>query len=99
MASKIDELLAQLPSDRRAALEELRRQIRATAPDATELINYGVPAFKLDRRPFVSYGSAKHPLRVLRPAPGSHRRLRGRPRRLPGRLVEARIAEIRATAG
>jgi len=59
MAGSIDDFLASLPEDQRAALEDLRRTIRAAAPEATELINYGVPAFKLNGRPLVSMGAAK----------------------------------------
>jgi uncharacterized protein YdhG (YjbR/CyaY superfamily) len=47
----IDEWLAERPADLRAALERLRRTIRAAAPDATECISYGLPAFKEGRRP------------------------------------------------
>lgn len=51
--------LAALPEDQRLALLELRQWIIAAAPDAVELLNYGVPAFKLDGRPLVSLGAAK----------------------------------------
>ena len=59
-ATTIDEFLADVPDERRAALEELRKQISAAAPDATEGINYGVPAFKLHGRPLVSFAAAKN---------------------------------------
>jgi uncharacterized protein YdhG (YjbR/CyaY superfamily) len=59
VSGQIDEVVARLPPDRRAALEVLRSQVRAAAPDAIELMNYGVPAFKLDGRPLVSFGAAK----------------------------------------
>ena len=62
MATTIAEVLGGLPADRREALETLRSQIRAAAPDAVESINYGVPAFKLDGRPLVSFGAAKNHL-------------------------------------
>ena len=42
----IDEYLAGLPEEHRAALEDLRKKIRAAAPRATEAINYGLPTFK-----------------------------------------------------
>lgn len=38
--------LASLPKDSRAALQKLRKDIRAAAPDATELIAWGMPAFR-----------------------------------------------------
>ena len=59
MASTIDEFLAALPEAQHQALEHLRSVIREAAPQASEAVAYGVPAFKLDGRPFVSFGSAK----------------------------------------
>ena len=58
-AATVDEFLASVPEPQRAALEELRRQIRAAAPGATELINYGVPMFRLDGRNLVSFAAGK----------------------------------------
>jgi uncharacterized protein YdhG (YjbR/CyaY superfamily) len=58
-AADIDEFLAALPVDQRSALQRLREQIRRAAPEATEAISYGVPAFKLNGQPFVSFGAAK----------------------------------------
>lgn len=42
----IDEYLAALPADQRAALQRLRDQIHAAAPGAEECISYGMPAFR-----------------------------------------------------
>jgi uncharacterized protein YdhG (YjbR/CyaY superfamily) len=56
---EIDAVLAALPGDVRAALEDLRGTIAAAAPDAVESINYGVPAFKYRGRPLVSFAAAK----------------------------------------
>ena len=58
-AATIDEYLAGVPDDKRAALERLREQIHAAAPDAIETISYGMPAFKLDDRYFVGFSAAK----------------------------------------
>jgi uncharacterized protein YdhG (YjbR/CyaY superfamily) len=44
----IDEYLAALNDEQRAALETLRKTIRAAAPGAEECISYGVPAFRLN---------------------------------------------------
>ena len=64
MATKlntIDEYLAALSDDKRAALEKLRRAIKAAAPKATECISYQVPTFRLNGRMLVSFGAAaKH---------------------------------------
>jgi uncharacterized protein YdhG (YjbR/CyaY superfamily) len=58
-AATIDEYLAGVPDDKRAALERLREQIHAAVPDAIEAISYGLPTFKLDGRWFVAFGIAK----------------------------------------
>ncbi len=42
----IDEYLVTLSEDKAAALEKLRRAIRAAAPDAEECISYRLPAFR-----------------------------------------------------
>lgn len=64
MAAKpktIDEYLAAVSDDQRAALEKLRKTIRATVPQAEECINYGVAAFRLNGKALVGFGaSAKH---------------------------------------
>ena len=60
VAASVDEFLAAIPPDKRAALEDLREAIRAAAPGATELINYGVPMFRLNGRNLVSYSAAKN---------------------------------------
>jgi uncharacterized protein YdhG (YjbR/CyaY superfamily) len=57
-AKTVDGYLAALPADQRAALERLRRTIRAAAGDAQECIRYGLPAFELDGRPLVYFGAA-----------------------------------------
>jgi uncharacterized protein YdhG (YjbR/CyaY superfamily) len=57
----IDEYLALLNGDKRAALEKLRRAIKAAAPQAEECISYKVPGFRLNGRLLVSFGAAaKH---------------------------------------
>lgn len=64
MAAKprtIDEYLAPLSDDKRAALEKLRAAIRAAAPTAEECMSYDVPGFRLGGRLLVSFGAAaKH---------------------------------------
>jgi len=57
----IDEYLAGLSDDKRAALARLRKAIRAAAPKAEECISYQLPAFRLDGRMLVAFGaSANH---------------------------------------
>jgi uncharacterized protein YdhG (YjbR/CyaY superfamily) len=55
----VDAFLAALPERERDVLQSLRETIRAAAPDATERIGYGVPAFYYEGRPLVSFGAGK----------------------------------------
>jgi uncharacterized protein YdhG (YjbR/CyaY superfamily) len=59
VAASVEEFLAAVPEPQRSALEDLRKVIRSAAPGATELINYGVPMFRLDGRNLVSFAAAK----------------------------------------
>jgi uncharacterized protein YdhG (YjbR/CyaY superfamily) len=60
-AKEVDAFLAKVPADKRAALQKLRKTIKAAAPKAVELINYGVPMFRLDGKNLMSYAAAaKH---------------------------------------
>ena len=54
----IDEYLAPLSNEKRAALERLRKVIRAVAPRAEECISYGLPTFRLDGRGIACFGAA-----------------------------------------
>lgn len=44
----IDNYLALMNGEKRAALEKLRQTIRSIIPRAEECISYGIPAFRLD---------------------------------------------------
>ena len=56
----IDDYLARLDDDERAALQALRATIRKAAPKAEECISYGLPAFR-QNGVLVAFGaSAKH---------------------------------------
>ena len=56
----IDEYLEALPQDQRRALEKLRAQIHAAAPNAEEYIGYGLAGFKVAGRPLIYMGAAKN---------------------------------------
>jgi uncharacterized protein YeaO (DUF488 family)/uncharacterized protein YdhG (YjbR/CyaY superfamily) len=53
----IDEYLAGLSDEKRAALEKVRKAIRAAAPKAEECIRYGVPTFRLGGKLLISFGA------------------------------------------
>ena len=46
--TSIDEYLAKVSGEKRAALDQLRALLRALLPKAEECISYGLPAFRLD---------------------------------------------------
>ncbi|HEY2594814.1 MAG TPA: DUF1801 domain-containing protein [Chloroflexota bacterium] len=55
--TSIDAYLALVKGDRRVALEQLRKTIRAVVPKAEECISYGIPAFRLDGRIVAGFAS------------------------------------------
>lgn len=55
----IDAYLATIAPEQRAALEKLRRAIRAAAAKAEECIAYGIPGFRIDGRYLVGFAAAK----------------------------------------
>ena len=56
-ARTIDEYLATLSEDKRAALQKLRETIKAAAPKAEECISYQLPTFRLDGKMLVAFGA------------------------------------------
>jgi len=59
--TNVDEYLATVPAERRGVLEEMRKSIRAAAPEATETIAYDMPAFRSHGGQFlVSFAAYKH---------------------------------------
>jgi uncharacterized protein YdhG (YjbR/CyaY superfamily) len=55
----IDEYLATVSGSTRAALDELRKTIRAIVPDAEECISYRMPAFRLAGRIIAGFCARK----------------------------------------
>ena len=61
MATKpqtIDEYLAGLSPENRAALEKVPRAVHAAAPGVEECISYGMPAFRLNRKLIAGFKAA-----------------------------------------
>lgn len=57
----VDTYIAQFPSEVQAILTRIRGIVRECAPDAVESISYGMPGYKLNKKPLVYYaGYAKH---------------------------------------
>jgi uncharacterized protein YdhG (YjbR/CyaY superfamily) len=55
----VDDYLAALPIGERSALQNLRKTIKAIAPEATEVISYQIPTFRYQGRSLVGLGAAK----------------------------------------
>lgn len=61
VADSIDDYIAGFPEETRAALEEMRALIRASAPDATETISYAMPTFDMGGHHLVHFaGYERH---------------------------------------
>ena len=58
-SASVEDYLAALPVERRAVMQWLRETIKAAAPEATEVISYGMPAFKSHGQFLVSYDAYK----------------------------------------
>jgi uncharacterized protein YdhG (YjbR/CyaY superfamily) len=56
----IDEYLATLGDDQRAALERLRKIIQEAVPGAEECISYQLPAFRFDGKVIMWFGAASN---------------------------------------
>lgn len=56
--STIDEYLAGVSADKRAALQKVRAAIRSAAPKAEECLAYGLPAFRLNGKCLVAFRAA-----------------------------------------
>jgi uncharacterized protein YdhG (YjbR/CyaY superfamily) len=49
-----------LPPHARKRMKACRDIIRSIAPDAVEVFSYGIPGFKLNRKPLVWYAAFRH---------------------------------------
>lgn len=64
-AADIDTYLAGLDESQRAALQQLRQQIREIVPDAEECISYGMPAFRVEGKVVAGFAAFKNHLSYL----------------------------------
>lgn len=68
--SPVDAYIAQFPKPTQTLLAQLRALVATAAPDATEVISYGMPTFKLSGRVLIHYGAYDDHIGVY-PAPVS----------------------------
>jgi uncharacterized protein YdhG (YjbR/CyaY superfamily) len=62
---EVDDFLATLPDDRRAALQHLRELTQETCPAAVEGFGYGMPGFKYRGRPLIYFSSFKNHMSIF----------------------------------
>ena len=109
MPKTVDEYLAALSADKRAALERVRKIIRAAAPGVEERISYGIPGFRLNGKGLIWMGAAANHCAIYGVTGGHEAELEGYdtsgkgtvrftpdeplPAALLRKLVKARIAQ------
>jgi len=109
-AKTVEDYLAAAPEGRRAALMQLRKNIKAAAPNATEVMRYGIVGFMHNGKPLVHFGYWKAHFALYGSFDAHAAELKGYdlsnkgtirfpadkplPYRLVTKIVKARIAEI-----
>lgn len=59
--STVEDYIAEFPKDVQKKLQLVRKTILKNAPSAIESISYGMPAYKLNKKPLVYFGGfSKH---------------------------------------
>lgn len=56
----VEEYISNFPKEIQAILQEIRAAIKKNAPDAEESISYGMPAYKLNKKPLVYFAAFKN---------------------------------------
>lgn len=62
--SSIDEYIATFPEDVQKIMKQLRRTIKAAAPDAEEKISYGIPTFTLNGKYLIYFAGWKNHISI-----------------------------------
>lgn len=56
----VDEYIASFPKSTQEILKKIRKTVKMKASGAIEVINYGMPAYKLNGKPLVYFGGYKN---------------------------------------
>lgn len=56
----VDDYISKFPIETQERLQQLRDAILETAPEALECIGYGMPAYKLNKKPLVYFAGYKN---------------------------------------
>lgn len=56
----IEEYIAGFPKEVKEKLEKIRKIIKDQAPGAVENISYGMPAYKINKKPLIYFAGFKH---------------------------------------
>ncbi|MGB5025120.1 MAG: DUF1801 domain-containing protein [Saprospiraceae bacterium] len=56
----VDEYIASFPKSTQEILKKIRKTVKTKASGAIEVINYGMPAYKLNGKPLVYFGGYKN---------------------------------------
>lgn len=54
--ASVDEYIASFPKDVQGKLQQMRSTIRQHVPEAIEALAYGMPGYKLNKKPLVYFG-------------------------------------------
>jgi uncharacterized protein YdhG (YjbR/CyaY superfamily) len=57
---KVDLYIKQFPSDVQEILKKIRKLVKENAPNAEELISYGIPGYRTNKKPLVYFAAYKN---------------------------------------
>lgn len=62
--TNVDDHLNSASPAQRAELEKIRQIVKEIVPEAEEVISYGIPAFKYNKRPLIYYAAHKNHMSI-----------------------------------
>lgn len=63
--SAVDEYLGKVPAPQRAELERVRNIVKKAVPEAEEVISYGIPGFKYQKKYLFGYAAFKDHMSIF----------------------------------